>query len=558
MGVKVEIGGRVYETSQFTVEEASTPLAAGDSSGQAGSISFNIPKPDEFIETSHPLNVYGLMHLVGKEVKLTDTYKGYTVGTVQSAQYSIDGGLIQVSALSRLTDLNIYNVNVAPYSGLLSNAFKYYASLAAIDAGDIVVLDTVDRQLSTETVAFPGWSGELWYGLKQMATSIDCDISLVSGLIVLRPIRVNTATRGRDISRNIAITAGNFAKYIEVYQYNNQAITNKLVYPAGGWTPNTEIISVNAGETIEKDLVLSASVSSIAQPSFQTFVGPYDNSSSVYTVIGDDGLPISSAQWNNSGGKLTLAINDDSKTLKLTLTGPVGIANASGEMSKSFSLALSNDGGSGNYSTLRIIGTGVAFNKQVKRFPTGVTSAQASSEVGITIDNPFLSTTEDVNRAGIRAIRKYNGSEYTINGSVVSVNSLGDTGVVTNYSYAYFAAKFPGKTYAQVAADSNISGKTYYAVNTWLNTGITDLLSNQVFGNVAGSRIWDSSSKRWYRIRSATLDYGNISFTAEDDLMHEDMYNELYTGNTYATIKGWYTGLTYAQVDLLGINNAQG
>ena len=554
MGVKVDIGGSVYEVSQFSVEEASTPLAAGDSSGQVGSISLTIPKPDEFVQASNPINVYGLMHLIGKKVKLTDTYKGYTIGTIQSAQYSADNSVIQISALSRLVDLNIYNVQVEPFSGLLADAFEYYLSLASITT-DFVVLDTVDRQLSTETVAFQGWSGELWYNLKQIATAIDCDISLVSGLIVLRPIRGHVATRGRDISRNIAVNSGNFAKYIEVYQYSNHAITNEIVYPAGGWKSGLEIISVNAGETIEKDLQLSASVSSIQQPIMQTYVGPYDNSSSVYTVMGN-GYIVNPDLWKNSGGKLTVAINPDFKSLKLTVTAPSGIPGVDGNEIKTFSLALPDDSGAANYSTLRIIGTGVAYDKKLKRFPTGVSSAQASSEVGITIDNPFLSTIEDVNRTGIRAIRKYNGSEYILSGSVVSVNSLGDTGIVTGYDYAHFAGLYPAKTYAEV--DTAQGTKTYFEVVKELNAGITDSLSNQVFGNVAGSRIWDSISKRWYRIRSSTLDYSSISFSAEDDLMHEDIFNELFNGNTYNTIKGWYTGLTYAQVDLLGINNAQG
>lgn len=555
MGVKVTIGGSVYEVSQYSVEEASTPLAAGDSSGQVGSISFSIPKPDEFMQPSNPINVYGLMHLIGKEVKLTDTYKGYTIGTIQSAQYSADNSVIQISALSRLVDLNIYNVQVQPFSGLLADAFEYYLSVASITT-DFVVLDTEDRQLSTEVVAFPGWEGELWYNLKQIATSIDCDISLVSGLIVLRPIRAHVATRGRDISRSIAVNSGNFAKYIDVYYYNNTSVTNKIIYPTGGWNSTVEILAVNAGDVLEKDLQLSASVSSIVQPTMQTHVGPYDNSSSAYTIVGDDGVPISPTLWANSGGKLTVSINPDSKSLKLIVVAPSGLPKADGTLIQSFSIALSDDSGSARYSTLRILGTGVVYEKKLKRFPTGVSSAQASSEVGITIDNPFLSSIEDVNRAGIRAIRKYNGSEYALNGSVVSVNSLGDTGIVTGYDYAHFAALYPSKTYAEVQTAQ--SARTYYGVVTWLNTGITDSLSNQVFGNVAGSRIWDSISKRWYRIRSATLDYSSIGFTAEDDLMHEDIFNELFNGNTYNTIKGWYTGLTYAQVDLLGINNAQG
>ncbi len=555
MGVKVTIGGSVYEVSQYSVEEASTPLAAGDSSGQVGSISFNIPKPDEFMQPSNPINVYGLMHLIGKEVKLTDTYKGYTIGTIQSAQYSADNSVIQIAALSRLVDLNIYNVQVDPFTGFVSDAFEYYLSVANITTG-FVVLDTEDRELSTEVVAFQGWEGELWYNLKQIATAIDCDISLVSGLIVLRPIRSHVATRGRDISRSIAINSGNFAKYIDVYYYNNTSVTDEIIYPAGGWNSTVEIISVNAGEVLEKDLQLSASVSSIVQPTMQTYVGPYDNASSVYTIVGDDGVPIPPALWANSGGRLTLSINPDSKSLKLIVIAPSGLMKGNNTEIQSFSIALSDDSGSARYSTLRILGTGVVYNKQVKRFPTGVSASQASSEIGITIDNPFLSSIDDVNRTGIRAIRKYNGSEYALTGSVVSVNSLGDTGIVTGYDYEHFAALYPGDTYEEVELAQD--GATYFEVVQTLNEGITDSLSNQVFGNVAGSRIWDSISKRWYRIRSSTLDYSSISFTAEDDLMHEDIFNELFDGNTYGTIDGWYDTLTYAQVDLLGINNAQG
>lgn len=556
MGIKVDIDGRVYEASQFSVDEASTPLAAGDSSGQVGSISFNIPMPDPVMQPNDPITRYGLMHLIGKIIRLTDTYKGYTVGTITSAQYSDEGGIVQVAALSRLGDLNIYNVKVQPFNGYLNDAFEYYLSVANITT-DFIVVDTEARSLSTEVVSFPGWSGEFWYGLKQMAAAIDCDINLVSGLIVLRPIRGHVATRGRDISRTINVDSGNFAKYIEVYYYNNESITDELVYPPGGWTPDVQVISVNSGETIEQDLELSASVSSIQQPTMVTLVGPHDSDSSVYTIIGDDGVPIDPTAWSAHGGKLSISINDDTKSLKLTVTAPTGLPNTDSTEIKSYSIGLNDDAGGARYSTLRILGTGTRFNKLKKTFPTGVEASQASSDVGITIDNPFISTIDDVNRLGLRAIREYNGSKYSISGSVVSVNSLGDSGIVTSHTYEYFADLFPGDTYNQVKIHTNIAGKTYYEIVQWLNAGITDALSNQVFGNVAGSRIWDNISKRWYRIRSATLDYSSIGFSADDDLMHEDMQNELFSGNDYSDVEGWYTGLTYAQVDLLGVSNAQ-
>jgi len=545
MGFKLTVGGRTYEAINFSVVEAATPLAAGDSSGQVGTITFDIAQPDPFILPDHPINKYGVNILVREPVRLDDTRKGFTVGTVTSATRTSGAGTISVTATSRLGDLNIYNVQATPFVGTLADAFEYYLSLA-----NVTVDLLVDPAVASNSVIFPGWNGELWFHLKQMAVAVDCDISLVSGVIILRPIRTREATRGRDIERTFNIGGGQLAQNIEVIQYNNRQITDELVYPPGGWNETVSTINVNAGETITEILELSASVSSISQPVMQTFVARDYSASSVYTVVGDDGLPIPPAEWADAGGSLFVEINPDTVSLSVTITAPTGLGNKDGTEIGVYGISLSSDESTGRYSTLRIVGSGVAFDKQPRLYATGISPAESSTEIGVTIDNPFLSTWDDVSRAASRAVRAYNGTAMSISGTVVSINRRGDTGEVVVRDYQYVQDLVAGQTYAQV--QTMWAGMSYLDVENSINSGIDDNIENQVFGNINGAAVWDEASRRWYRIRNATSAPDTIGFEAEDDLTHND--NQLWNGGlTYAQVQTKNTGLTYFQVDVQGL-----
>lgn len=546
MGFKLLIDGREYTQSEFSVSESATPLAAGDSSGSVGTFSITIPDPDEYLQPSHPIVLYGPNYLVGKPVRLEDSRKGFTLGSVTSANNNLSSGTIAITVTSRLGDLNVFDVQAQPFVGRLGDAFQHYLSLAGITSGF-----QVDPTIAARSVVFPGWHGELWFNLKQMMTAVDCDISLVSGIIVLRPVRGRVATRGRDLDRTFQVGGGSLAQSVEVYQYNNRQITNEMVYPPGGWSPEVTVFNVNAGETIEETLELSASVSSIQQPTIQTFVSQNHTSSSVFTVVGDDGLPITPAAWNGRGGSLRVEINPDTTSLTLHVTAPDTLPNRDGQRIEVYGISLSASEDTGRYSTLRILGSGVAFDKQPVRVPTGLTLAETGTEVGVTIDNPFMRTKDDVMRAGMRAIRGFNGSAMNISGSVISINRLGDDGERTQVSYGAEAATHaPGSTYATVAA--TYAGMTYRQVAIQLNEGLNDEFENQVFGNVNSTRVWDKRSARWYRIREGTLSPDRISFQAEDDLLNSDVAT-FETGNTYSAIQSRYTGMTYREVDVMGL-----
>lgn len=594
MGFRVDIEGFRIEAADYSVDESSSPLAAGDSSGAVGSFTVTVPVPDHHVALglesqatgsgygggpygSGPygggvsfsseipnspwkvIRTLGPQFLIDKSVRLYDSRKGFTLGTISSAEVSRDGGTIALSGVSRLGSLNVYGIQAQPFVGTLRNAFAYYLGLAEIDTDLFVDDEIADRQ-----VVFPGWHGELWYYLKLMAAAQDCDISLVSGIILLRAIRKRVATQNRDTTRSISTGGGTLAQAVEVYQYNNRPITDELVYPPGGWNPEVEVLNVNAGETAEYTLELSASVTSIQAPVMQTSVGQNYDSSSVYTIVADDGLPVSPSLWAASGGQVSIEISEDTTHLTVTLRGATGVPNASGAASQNFSVALGSDTTGNRYSTLRIVGSGVAFDKVKKRIRTGVPASKTATEIGVTIDNPFISTTNDLYRAGTRAAKQYAGAVMSLSGSVTAINRRGDTGEATYPTYGQVENELKSTlgaspTYGDV--QSHYTGPlglvSYESVRQyWFEFFRNDDI-DQVFGNVQGARIYDRGSRRWYRVRNGSLTPAAIGISsADDDLIHEDI-QELYQGLTYAGVRSILGdgALTYREVELIGLYN---
>lgn len=546
MGTRITINGQQYEAQSYSLSEASTPIAAGDTSGHVGTLEIEIPAPDPDLAPNHPINKYGPQILIDDEVVLRDSRRGWTIGRVAQVSANDEARTVSLSCITRLAELNAYNVQAKPFVGTLEAAFEYYLSLSP------VVTDWfVDPEIQTRHVEFPGWYGELWFHLKQMAAASDIEISFVSGIVLLRPIRTRQATRGRELSRSLSSNPAQLAQAVEVYRYNNRAIVDEIAYPPGGWKPEVTILSVNAGETIEQQIELGASLSDFAVPVMKTFVGKNDVSQSVYTVVADDGLPVSPSAWSAFGGKVEFTLNDDTKSMTVKLTGAEGIPTASGEVSKSFSLALASDTSGSRYSTLRIIGTGVAFEKQLVRVPTGVSATRTGTDVGETIDNPFVSTLNDAYTAGVRAAKRFAGYSPSMSGTVVSLNKRGESGGAKNVPYSFVQTMFTGLTYGDVKARGDHAGHTYGEVyNGWFAL-VGDSFDNQLFGNAAGSRIWNKSSRRWFRIRSVSVDDFQIQFEADDDLTHGDIQSR-FAGSTYAGISARLEGMSYQKVFLVG------
>lgn len=497
MGAKLVINGYAFPLRDWQVTEESTPLAANDTSGSTGLLTATVNAPDlglEYVQATGMKWVRDFGHniLMGKDVTLTDTRWGTLPGRISSVSKPTPA-TIQITATTDLNRLNIFNMTVQPYSGTLSG----FLTLIFTRAG-FTDPPAIDFSLASKPVIVPGWRGELWYHLKMLAQALEFDISLVNGVINVRRLRQRTLTNVTNTARGDQLDVSTLARLVEVYQYQSYAITNSLVYPIGGWTPETEVLNVNAGETAKYSLPLSASVTSVQQPVIQESVAPGFGASSVYTIVANDGLPVVPSMWTARGGSLDVSINLDTRTLTVRLRGATKVPLASGGFATNFAVALSSGDGV-QYSTLRIVGTGVAFKKTKRTFRTGLRSSQTETQIGATIDNPFLSTGDQVSRAGVRA----------------AVN---------------FAGPVPGLS----------------------KTMTTPLPGETALGNLTGARVNDKETARPYRMRSAQSTPGGATIQFEDDLTFSDV-EDFHIGKTYGEVEAVRAGLTYRDDFLMGL-----
>ena len=558
MGIKIRISGNEIEARDYTVQESGTPLAAGDSRGGTGVISFSIPRPDpdRLHDSTRPiakLLSIGMSALYGEKVEIVDSRRGFTIGTINGISENAGDGTYDISCDTRLFDLNIYNVQTKPFVGTLRAAFEYYLGLAGVKTDTFI-----EPTLGARQVAYPGWSGELWYHLKQMAVAQDADIALVSGIILMRPIRAREARFNRATTMGRQLGSSNLARAIEVYKYNNRPINGEMVWPPDDLTSEGQIFTVNAGESSEYALDFNASLSLIEQPRPQDWVGMYDIYSSVYSIISNDGIKVQAAQWTKFGGSVRVILNEDTRSARLIIRGARGMM-LDGKEVTSFSLADFTDGDNGRRATLRILGTGVAFYKEKVTISTSVPASRTENEIGITIDNPFITSSNEMYRAGTRAAKSFAGLTPTLSADVVSVNKMGDSGIATYPTYGEVQASL--KT--TLGAAVKYSGvQTYYVTtnalgtyakvkNYWFST-VRDDFTNQVFGNVAGARIFDKGSRRWYRVRDVTITDQNISVQADDDLTHADA-KKYYATRKYSGVQAVFNGLSYQQAQWAGL-----
>lgn len=502
MGTKVTFSSfsSAVEATSFSVSESASPLTAGDSSGSTGSFTLSVPRysltdgvtykgVSSLVADSFPVR------LMDSEVTVLDDRLGTFVGVVLGVSESDDSRTVTITGTSRLGNLDVFNIQAKPFSGTLANAIKYYASLAQTGLETLV---DIESGLALRWVNYIGWNGDLWFHLKQLAMTQDAEIALVAGRIKFRIIRrVSLPTETADTSRSRMASKGSLAQRVEVNQYNTEQIVDELVYPPGGWSPEVQVLNVNAGEVAEYTLQLSSSLESIVPPTMETMVTQAESSRSVYTVVANDGLPVPPGMWTSRGGSVEVTLNEDTTSLSVRLRGAENIPLSTGGAATSFSLALASDTSGSRYSTLRIKGTGVKFDKQVRSISTCVPASKTGTEVGSTVDNIFVSNSEQAIRIGLRLANTYSGE-------------------TTSFSFT----------------------RSRQSLNS--PTGET-------LGNIQGARVFDSRSRRWYRVREATISANSIQASADDDLCQIDFF-EKYMSLTYAQLNTRFSGLTYQQV----------
>lgn len=511
-------GGGTVDTYRnlvgYTVQEDVTPLDISDSTGGVGATTVTMPEGAD------------AMYLHRRQVTLIDSTKGTTTGIL--ANPSSDGHTLTLPAQSRLSALSVTRV-AQPFSGTLTAAFTYYLNLVGVTSGV-----NIDTSLSSINVVLPGWQDVVWTRVRNLCSAYQVEIALVSNNVVIRPIRQRTAKNQRDASVAWTLSDSKIAQTIEFFHYQNSPISNSLIYPLGGWTSSTQIINVDAGAIQELDVLLhpnsgdeglGASLSSVIQPVCVSSVGMYDNNASVYAVTDQSGVIVDPVAWVSGGGDVHVTIGADTQSLHIVVTGALGIPNGP------FNIAMPY-GDNKNYSSLRILGSGVSYNKVKTTFSTGLSADLAPQALAATVDTPALSDWGHAFSSALWTLHAAQGANQSITVRSRAINRVSDNG-----SYAYPLVSDWESHFASMtinAVDTQHAGMTLNQVEAEEYAWVSNTFANQAFGNTAGARV--KHDRCWYRIQTATLTESEVNYTADWD-------------TTLADWEDHFTELTVDQID---------
>jgi len=515
--------------ADYSAVEDATPIDPASNSGGVGQLTLSV--------VENP-SASGTISLLDNGITLTDGSRGTTTGTVSGIDVS--DGVASITADSRLGAL-LATRTAAPQNLNMEQTFRYYLQLAGITTNIVFeVPTTVPYRYSTSAlIATPGWTDVIFDRIRQFAIVCGAEVSLVSNNIVFRPLRTRISENKRDTSISSSTKKGQIARNIEVAYYQNNYKTDAQVYPEGGaWTPDTPVYQVDAGETLEVNVPVQAYLLSVIQPTCVPYVARYDTGS-VYSVVGQDGLAIVPAQWTENGGSVTVAIGEDPSTLDITI---VGARTTQGP----YRIAV-GAGASDVYSSLRIQGTGTYFDRQIVKLPTGVPDSATPQDVGVTVENPYISTPADAYDLGVRTAMRFAGFDQAISVTTLGVNRADYSGNTRYPTFSEFntgvngqATNWTGKTFSQF--NTEWAGKTFQQFDDYYYSLVRTDFSNQAFGNVSGSRVRYRDA--FYRIDSATVAAVNTSYTATADTLFQDFSNVWALATHEGTSAGPFVGKT--------------
>lgn len=508
-----------YHLSDYSSSEASTPLNGGDSSGGTGELSFSAIADGIEIE-----------RMYGRDIEITDGGKGRVRGKVTSI--TIRNGIADVVASAQLSALNAER-EVAPFVGTLANALAYYMSLANIPASRL----TVDPTIMLMPVAFPGFVGPLWDSIKQLTTVLQVEVSEVAGIVTVRPVRTRQVSRIADSEISWGTTNVTQARAVEVWNQNTRFVTDALLYPAH-IDPQDTPVRVMPNETVTLVEQINGSATTIIQPVAVDYMSSDHANSSIYVVMDNEGVVYPASEWRNRGGSVSASIESGGQVLRITIVG------AGDTQRGPFTLAMPYSD-SESFPSLRIVGNGVLWNRELLTFRTGVSDSDTANAVGITLDIPYVSNAAQAYQVAMGAAARASGPLPSVQISTPIANREDDNDAPRIATFEDFNTEFAGLTFAQFNTQWN--GKTFEDLNDHLVELVQDRFENQAFGNVVGARLFERNSA--FRIREATISAERITYTGEADTTFAD-FNSRWEGETFADFNSHWAGSIFSDLSL--------
>lgn len=481
MRVYTNVTGR--ELSGYSMVADVPSLNPSEMSGSTGSISV----------TTAPLQDYQFLR--NKPFTLTDERFGSLTGRVGTIANSENQLVLSgESSLRRLTA----EVSIPP---------KYLASTAACMDEALSLAGFTSAGLPTGNVdSFPGWRGTLLDYVKHFCAVYRVEYYLTKS----SPNVLNFRTVG-----GAEVAAGSFYGFSNTLDdqslsQNVEVIVREFTVPGNTsdsveFTPayaesDPQILTVDAGAVTEYEIKLNGWVREVNQPVAVDYVSPGEQTGvGSYCVAGNDGLPISAAQWTAFGGSVRVEITEDPSVLRVTVTAPQqsplrgsdGVTDRYAPYSIGATAVLDNT----FYNSLHITGKGIRTRNNTLACPTGATSDTTVEGVGATVDNPFVSSLSRGWGVAVECARAYSGPTHTFSASLIpSGSDIEDTlGSVTRREVFKFrvesitvgpdGATTSGNAYVTISDfDSLWGGKTIGEFDT--------VWDDKTFGEHAAAPLW--------------------------------------------------------------------
>lgn len=481
----------------------------------------------------------------GKEIVADSTEYGRTALRVAATTQSAAGW--SITANTALSDLNVVGTVKPLYQQPLTACMQRFFDAAKV--GSSAYKLQVDASLTGKLYTVPATNESVWVSLRRWLSANELDLCYVFDTLVLYPMRSHTV-RATDVVDDwtISVEDGEQIKTIKTYVYNRTPFTKGIVYPPFSTayphsdkqfarTDSISTLSVGANEVTEAEIELGAEVSAIGNPTHVLSI-PMKNGAvaldttaypnGIYAVVGQDNKPITPAQWKAEGGSLTVELQPDGHTAKVTVVGmnntnlgPFRIAESDG---KTDHPALYLVAPSGQYVDIDMV-----------TFDTGAVLGDEEQE----IDNPAIDTLTKGYRAAQAAADRSLGCTVTLqwSGSDPVRSPYSDLAMdwAIKTPTARDATLFTGVPLPEKAEVKWPEGTTPAKIQSDLNEFMKDKATTegrrQSFGRLAGSRFYLRGF--WWRIATVSWSDSGVSFTAEQDNTVEDLQRR------YATINAW-------------------
>ena len=407
----------------------------------------------------------------------------------------------------------------------------------------------VDSALSSVRCTVPATDGNVWGNLRMWLSANELDICFVFDTVVLYPMRTHVLF-ARDVTSDwtVSIDDAEQVGTVRTYVYHREAFTNGVVYPPRatryplsekhfGSQDAPNVISVGANETATAEIDLGAEVSSLGNPTHLLSI-PMKNGAvdldtttypnGIYSVVGQDNKPITPEQWKAEGGSITVELQPNGHTAKVTV---VGANNA-----KLAPFRIAESDGQNDYAALYLVApSGQYVDIEQVDFTTGSTDSDEIRE----IDNPAIDTLTKAYRAAQDTADVTSGYTCTLqwSGGDPVRSPFKDFALdwairtpTAKDATAFTGSPLPAK--AEVAwPDTTTMQKIDSDLHEFVKDSATKSTRRQSFGRAAGARFYLRGF--WWRVTAVSWSDGGVSITGQVDNTVSDLARK------YATINDW-------------------